>query len=76
MSEEGMFELISLRYAVVDPHGRVTNVVLWDGESAWRPPIGCVAIPCPDDVQIGWVRDGDEWKWPHEPDMVNVAPEE
>ena len=34
----------------------VTNVVLWDGQTAWQPESG-IAIELPNDsqVQIGWV---------------------
>lgn len=44
------------RYAVVED-GTVTNVVMWDGATKWAPGAG-QAVPCPDDVEIGWLWDG------------------
>ncbi|HFN0602079.1 TPA: hypothetical protein ACHBVO_003222 [Klebsiella pneumoniae] len=44
-------------YAVVD-NGVVINIVIWDGESKWKPESG-VAILAEDSVSIGWLyRDG------------------
>ena len=28
------------RYAVIDPSGKVINVIAWDGQAKWSPPEG------------------------------------
>lgn len=42
-----------MRYAVIDQNNKVVNVIIWDGQALWRPPLGCVAIACPDETGIG-----------------------
>ena len=34
----------------------VTNVIVWDGKTPWRPPDGFIAVAIPSDqgVCIGW----------------------
>ena len=39
-------------YAVVED-GKVTNIVVWDGETKWLPENG-YAILAPEGVGIGW----------------------
>lgn len=40
-------------YAVVED-GRVTNIVLWDGETEWTPSSG-YAVQCDEGAGIGWL---------------------
>jgi hypothetical protein len=53
-------------YAIVRD-GRVENTCLWDGITPWEPPAGTTAIPCPDNVAIGYTYDGAEWTPPSAP---------
>ena len=32
------------RHGVIDPSGRVVNVIIWDGESPWNPPLNHIAV--------------------------------
>ena len=43
-------------YAVIDSSGLIVNVVVWDGQSEWSPPEGCMAVVIPDGAaaDIGW----------------------
>ena len=51
--------MASERYALIEPDGLVSNVVVWDGETPYRPD-DVEVIPCPDPVGIGWrTRNGD-----------------
>ncbi len=34
------------RYAVINPSSKVVNIVLWDGVSNWKPPVGCKVVIC------------------------------
>jgi hypothetical protein len=54
------------RYAIVS-NGTVENVSEWDGVTPWEPPSGTTAVPCPDDVVIGYTYDGSEWTPPSAP---------
>lgn len=54
------------RYALMDGD-TVANVILWDGETPYPPE----AVAVPDDVGIGWTRDGDTWTAPPAP-VVDV----
>lgn len=49
-------------YAIVEA-GKVTNVTLWDGVTPWAPAFG-EAVPCPDNVGVGWTYDGETWTAP------------
>lgn len=40
------------RYAVCNKEDLVINVIKWDGESNWQPPVDCYAIQ-DDSVNIG-----------------------
>ena len=51
------------RYAIVSG-GQVVNVTLWDGETEWAPPEGQEAIPCPEEVGIGWSYADGDWTAP------------
>lgn len=49
-----------MRYAVVRLSDNVvTNMINWDGESAWQPPEGHEAIQS-DLAEIGWIRQEDD----------------
>lgn len=37
---------MSGQYAVIDSTGKISNIVLWDGESDWQPQEGLSAIAC------------------------------
>jgi hypothetical protein len=51
-----------MNYAIIE-QGKVTNVTLWDGVSAWTPSSG-EAVACPENVGIGWTYDGQIWTAP------------
>lgn len=51
-----------MNYAIIE-QGKVTNVTLWDNVSAWTPAAG-EAVPCPENVGIGWTYDGETWTAP------------
>jgi hypothetical protein len=53
-------------YAIVRS-GRVENTCLWDGVTPWEPPAGTTAVPCPDNVAIGYTYDGADWTPPSAP---------
>ncbi|HCP9972950.1 TPA: tail fiber assembly protein [Escherichia coli] len=44
-----------MNYAVIE-NGVVTNIAVWDGESAWQPT-NALVIPVSDNVRIGWFYD-------------------
>jgi hypothetical protein len=46
------------RYAVLNPQGKVINVIAWDGEAKWAPPEGHT-IQRHEDVGIGdiWIAE-------------------
>ena len=33
-----------MKHAVIDESFKVINIIKWDGESLWSPPIGTIAI--------------------------------
>ena len=37
---------MSGQYAVIDSAGKISNIVLWDGESDWQPQEGFTAVAC------------------------------
>ena len=39
------------KYALIKDN-KVTNIVMWDGESNWQPPKDCICIEHPD-AEIG-----------------------
>jgi len=39
-----------MNYAIIE-QGKVTNITLWDGVSAWTPAAG-EAVACPENVGI------------------------
>ena len=51
-----------MKYAIIE-QGKVTNITLWDGVSAWTPAAG-EAVACPENVGIGWTYDGETWAAP------------
>jgi len=61
------------RYAVVE-NGTVSNVVLWDGETDWAPPIGAasVALADTDAISIGWTYDGKQFAAPPESEQSSA----
>ncbi len=59
-------------YALLDGD-IVVNRVIWDGGPGWSPPEELTALPCPDQVGIGWRRQGEEWLMP-EPSSTQAQP--
>ncbi|MEX0668185.1 MAG: hypothetical protein WD061_00380 [Candidatus Saccharimonadales bacterium] len=48
------------RYAVVDKSGNVTNVIVWDGKTAYTPPEGTELIEVEGVAGPGWTyKDGE-----------------
>ena len=47
-----------MRYAIVDSKGQVVQVLVREEQTAWLPPLGHEAVPCPDEVGIGYSYDG------------------
>lgn len=46
-------------YVVVNEQTNIVeNVVLWDGESEWQPPVGTFAAPLVGEAGIGWKYEG------------------
>lgn len=43
-----------MRWLVIKD-GVVVNVVRWDGETPWEPPVGCTVASAPDHVGVGWL---------------------
>jgi hypothetical protein len=41
-------------YAILDSNGRCINRVLWDSTTEWEPPVGCTAVPDPDNNYPIW----------------------
>lgn len=37
-------------YAVLNAEGECINRVIWDGETPWTPPDGCIAVADPDNL--------------------------
>lgn len=61
-----------MTYAVVNSSNLVINIILWDGQSPWFPPDGCVAIKIPENVPvtIGWSYIDGQFVPPPEPEPV------
>jgi len=57
---------MSNRYALVDADGLVSNIVEWDGEAQWSPPVGLTAAEAPDGVSKGWTLADGVWTAPAE----------
>lgn len=49
-----------MNYAVIE-NGVVTNIAVWDGESAWQPT-NALVIPVSDNVRIGWFYDKESFR--------------
>ena len=58
-------------YAVVE-NGVVINVIVWDGQSEWKPVTG-EAVSCPSQVGIDWLYDGRNFR---QPPIPKQTPEE
>ena len=54
-----------MNYAVIE-NGVVTNIAVWDGESAWQPT-NALVIPVSDNVRIGWFYDKGKFSPPTQP---------
>ncbi len=54
-----------MNYAVIE-NGVVTNIAVWDGESA-RQPTNALVIPVSDNVRIGWFYDKGKLSSPTQP---------
>ena len=64
------------RYAVVNPSGVVENVVLWDGETPWSPPIGRTAVPDSGGAEIKGTWTGTKFDPPPVPEPTPVSEDE
>lgn len=66
-----------MRYAIVI-NGIVDQITVWDGQGAWKPAKG-IAIPCPDDTQLGATYDGQTFtnppQKPSQPDLDPIGPD-
>lgn len=58
---------MACKYAVID-HGVVINIVVWDGESEWRPEEG-EAVETTAEAGIGWKYDGNSFTPPPPPPL-------
>lgn len=46
------------RYCIVDSASNtVQNIIVWDGDTDYTPPVGTFLVPATDEVSIGWVYD-------------------
>jgi hypothetical protein len=45
-----------MRYAMVNADNVVINVIMWDGESPYTPPLGCFLVQS-DTANIGDIYD-------------------
>ena len=64
------------RYAVIEVStGLVVNVIIWDGESLWTPPEGCIAVATLV-ANIGWTYIDGEFAPPPEPELPPLTPEQ
>lgn len=54
-----------MNYAVIE-NGVVTNIAVWDGESAWQPT-NALVIPVSDNVRIGWYYEKGKFSPPTQP---------
>lgn len=54
-----------MNYAVIE-NSVVTNIAVWDGESAWQPT-NALVIPVSDNVRIGWFYDKGKLSSPTQP---------
>lgn len=61
---------MSDRYAVLDGDA-VVDVVLWDGQSEYPGSERLVA--CPEEVSVGWAREGGAWAPPHAEEAAPLA---
>lgn len=52
-----MGEATTTDYAVVDQHGRVINIVKWDGKTKWDPGMNLISVDIEPDVRIGDIYD-------------------
>jgi hypothetical protein len=41
-----------MNYAIIE-NGIVSNIVVWDGQAPWNPPVGANAVQIPDGAYIG-----------------------
>jgi len=39
-----------ITYAIIDANGVCVNRIIWDGNTEWTPPDGCIAIPDPSEI--------------------------
>lgn len=58
------------KYAVI-LDGIVINIADWDGEQEWSPNEG-VAVPAPDNVEIGWAYVDGEFIAPPVPEQTHA----
>lgn len=54
-----------MNYAVIE-NGVVTNIAVWDGDSAWQPT-NALVIPVSDNVRIGWYYEKGKFSPPTQP---------
>ena len=62
-----------IQYAILDSEGRCINRVLWDGESDWQPPEGCIAVADSDNTHPIYVEPQLE---PEYDPLVSLTPEQ
>jgi len=53
------------KYAIVDGT-KVVNVILLDISDHYTPPSGHLLLAAPNEVSIGWTKDGDNWSAPQQ----------
>ncbi len=55
------------RYALIE-NNQVVNVVLWDGETEYKPDSEIFALADDEPVGPGWKRKNGKWVAPPEPE--------
>ena len=58
-----MTQEIDKRWVVINASNIVVNVVVWDGETGWSPPEGCIVVNS-DHGQLGDVYDAGQFTRP------------
>lgn len=54
------------RYAVIRNGSECVNVIVWDGVSAYEPPVECALVALTDEFRIGpgWQKVDGSWRPP------------
>jgi hypothetical protein len=53
------------KYAIIDGT-KVVNVILLDINDHYIPPSGLLLLAAPNDVSIGWTKEGENWIAPQQ----------